>query len=224
MRNTEASKILSLLLSCQSDNTELASILAKGLKINLPELLRKEGFYDLGITQPQHFTRSLLAGNFNQRSIKNFRALKYFPHLQRLDCSFNGLKNLEGVENLPQLTTLYAYYNQLQTIEALAPLRELRFLNLRNNQIEHLKGIENLNKLLYLQLNDNKIKDISLLSNLPALTELNLSNNLVKDLSPIYSLPNLRKLTFSQKDAERMRGEDLRSFQIYKSDCRIEWV
>lgn len=224
MPNTEQTKLLALLLSCQPDSIELAQILAKGLKINLPELLRKEGFYDLGITRPQHFIPQLLTGSFEHKSIENLHGLKNFPHLQRLNCSFNSLKNLKGVENLPQLMTLYAYCNQLQSIEALAPLRELRFLNLRNNKLEHLNGIENLDKLLYLHLNDNKIKDISPICTLRSLTELNLSNNLFKDLSPIYTLPNLRKLTLSLRDAERMRAEDLRNFKIYKSDCRIEWV
>ena len=78
----ETAHILRLLCTCQPDSIALADALAKGLGIDILELLEQEGFFELGLRKPNDFTANLLEGDFYYKKAISLKALKYFSHLK----------------------------------------------------------------------------------------------------------------------------------------------
>jgi Leucine-rich repeat (LRR) protein len=155
----ETAHIIRLLCSCQPENIALADALAKGLEINILELLEKEGFFELGIHKPTNFAHYLLEGDFSNMEITNLSAIKYFPHLTELDCRNNRLTSLDGIQHLTNLQELYCYDNQISNLDALQDVYNLQELSCSKNQISSLEPLKNLSKLQYVYCYKNPIPE-----------------------------------------------------------------
>jgi Leucine-rich repeat (LRR) protein len=242
MLTPDQSKILTLLCTCQTDNIALAEALAKGLNINIVELLEQEDFFELGIKIVADFEPNLLKGNFLTRGITNLSAIKYFPNLTDLDCSFNQLTNLYGIEDLPQLKKLSCYCNELSNIETLEKCAQLEVLDILDNLITSLAVLKKCPKLVILNCSYNRFGDFSDLKFLTQLTHLTCSNarltnlfgleNLVRleeldcsdnheicDLSPLFELPNLRFLNVNNN--YMLFETEIARFRQHQPNCEI---
>ena len=86
MLNEQQKKIISLLVTCEEENLELAKKIAQDAKIDLVKMLELEGFFELGFTSPDDFWNpDYCEGIFVNHSISNLRAIKYFPNLSELN-------------------------------------------------------------------------------------------------------------------------------------------
>jgi len=223
MLTSEQSNILTLLCTCQSENIALAEELAKGVNINILKLLKQAGFCELGIEISSHFQPKLLEGNFISRlyfpSLKNLKAIHYFPNLTHLDCSYHKTAKLKGIENLPQLTSFRCVQTNQKSLEALKSCTKLTELDCHYNKLTNLEGLENCTELLALTCSRNKLTHLKGLENCTQLQILDCHDNPLSDLSALYQLPKLQMLDVYKNPS--LSEAEIARFRQYQPHCEL---
>ena len=223
MLTSEQSNILALLCSCQPDNIALAEELAKGLNINILEILKQEGFFELGIEKPSSFHPRLLEGNFigilYSPPLKSLKAIQHFPQLTHLDCSYNTTAKLKGIEFLPKLTYFRCAHNNLKHLEALKNCTQLQILDCYYNKLTNLTGLENCTELLSLTCSRNKLSNLKGLENCTQLQILDCHENKLTDLSALYQLPKLRMLDIYKNPS--LSNSQIARFRQHQPNCEL---
>ncbi len=240
MLTPDQSKILELLCSCQPDNIALAEALAKGLNINIVELLEQEGFFELGIKRVADIDGWCALGLIDSRNISSLRAIKYFPNLTFLNCDNNTLNNLHGIEYLAELTTFFCSQNSITDMSGIEKLEKLTKIQCHSNLLTNLRGLENLKwincsynpldsllgvehftKLTHLECSDTNLKNLNPLKYLTKLEYLDCSENPITDLSPLFHLPNLKVLKCNGYGNKKIAASEIDNFQQQQPNCEL---
>eukprot|EP00796_Vickermania_ingenoplastis_P004674 gene4674-3368_t len=144
-----------------------------------------------------------------------------FPHLVKLDLSYNQIKNISGLDTLgPCLKELYLVENKIKHISGLEALVNLELLELGGNQISSIgDALHTLRSLKQLWLGKNKISSIGTsLVNLHNLELLSLQANRIVEISPESfpegAHPNLKEAFFSENGIEVIQHLPLHALHL----------
>ena len=191
--------LLKMLCTGNPENVRLAQTLAKGLGLDLKQIVREAGLGELRLFELKQFIE-VAAGNFSGKNISSLSKIGYFPHLVLLDAVQNKLLNLNGIAALQNLTFLYLDANRkLSDLSELVQLKHLRKLKLGSCALENLDFLNADFKLQYLNLDMNfRLKTLAGIGAQPSLTHLDCDAAELFDLSPLADLPNLQVLSIRE--------------------------
>jgi Leucine Rich repeats (2 copies) len=237
----EKINLIKLLCTGTADNIALAQTLAKGLGLDLKQIVRKAGFGELRLFEFKQFME-VATGKFTGRNIDSLRKIGYFPHLTVLNCENNKLQTLNGIAALDNLTELNLNGNRkLSDASALQSLKHLQRLELKSCALENLDFLNADFKLQYLNLDMNfrlktlagieaqpslthldcdaaELFDLSPLADLPNLEVLSIRENHIKDLSPLYACKQLNTLYCRRNPLPQ---EEVERFESANPNCRV---
>lgn len=144
-----------------------------------------------------------------------------FPHLVKLDLSYNQIKKISGLDPLGgTLKELYLVENKISEIQGLDKLVNLELLELGGNRIRSIgHGLDHLASLKQLWLGKNKITSIDdSLHALHNLERLSLQANRLTKIEPHNfpegSLPRLEEAYFSENGISEIENIPFHAIQL----------
>lgn len=123
--------------------------------------------------------------------------LRYFPNLQKIDLSTNGIMSLKPLEKMIYLRELDIISNPVTNFNPLVKLKNLERLEISNANITDVTTISQISSLKSLTLYSDGIKDVSPLGNLIKMEKLTVSSDEITDVCALNTLVNLKELDIS---------------------------
>lgn len=154
--------------------------------------------------------------------------LRYFPNLQKIDLSTNGIMSLKPLEKMVHLTDLDIIGNPVTDFNPLVKLKNLERLEISNANITDATAIAQIASLKSLTLYSDGIKDVSPLGNLIKMEKLTVSSDEITDICALNTLLNLKELDISGcskvtdisclKDAVQLEKLNIKNTAVKKID------
>jgi len=198
------SQLISLLLSGEKNNIELATTLAISQGWDIEKIITEAGFNDWNIRKAASF-ESFFKNNLelNYKAEFNPQIFQYFGRVQRLFLDKLGLKDCSFFHNMPDLYLLSLQKNQLEDISGLAKTPAIQTLYLQGNQLAtraQLAILTQLTCLTWLDLGDNPISELDIWPTPPIIDHLSLNNTQIQQIDFLDGWTQLRTLYISENN------------------------